>query len=53
MAPDYKFYDHFKEILDRKINKYGIKQMKKDLVGKLFYVYQIQIKTCISDLNLL
>jgi len=32
MAPDYKFYDHFKEILDRKINKYGIKQMKKDLV---------------------
>ena len=44
MAPDYKFYDHFKEILDRKINKYGIKQMKKDLIGKLFYVCQIQIK---------
>ena len=34
MAPDYTFYDHFKEILERKIEKYGIKQMKKEVLGK-------------------
>ena len=37
MAPDYKFYDHFKEILERKIIKYGKEQMRKELLGKRFY----------------
>ena len=36
MAPDYKFYDHFKEILERKIIKYGKEQMRKELLGKRF-----------------
>ena len=34
MEPDYKFYDHFKEILERKIKQFGSQQMKKELLGK-------------------
>ena len=34
MAPDYKFYDHFKEILEWKIEQFGSSQMKKELLGK-------------------
>ena len=28
MAPDYKFYDYFKEILEQKIEQFGIEKME-------------------------
>ena len=44
MAPDYKFYNHFKAILERKINQFGKARMEKELLGIWKVIFDIFLK---------